>query len=102
MVAVAPGSGRPRGGGWRCLGRRWGFVGEAEVLPPDTPTSNTTYPWDAGRADVLKSFNLRLPEPILFQLRYIGEYTPYSMQQFCIEHLTVAIQEKIAELTGEK
>ena len=60
------------------------------------------YPWDAGRADVLKSFNLRLPEPILFQLRYIGEYTPYSMQQFCIEHLTVAIQEKIAELTGEK
>ncbi len=57
---------------------------------------------DAGRADVLKSFNLRLPEPILFQLRYIGEYTPYSMQQFCIEHLTAAIQEKIAELTGER
>ena len=78
------------------------FVDEAEVLPPDTPTPNTTYPWDAGRADVLKSFNLRLPEPILFQLRYIGEYTPYSMQQFCIEHLTEAIQEKIAELTGEK
>ncbi len=48
---------------------------------------------------ILESFRL---EPILFQLRYIGEYTPYSMQQFCIEHLTVAIQEKIAELTGEK
>ena len=34
------------------------FVDEAEVLPPDTPTPNTTYPWDAGRADVLKSFQL--------------------------------------------
>ncbi len=32
----------------------------------------------------------------------IGEYTPYAMQQFCIEHLTGAIQEKIVELTGEK
>ncbi len=57
---------------------------------------------DAGRLDVLKSFNLRLPEPILFPLRYIGEHTPYSMQQCCVEYLTGAIQEKIAELTGEQ
>ena len=72
------------------------FVDEAEALPYATSTPNTSYPWDVGRPDVLKSFNLRLPEPILFQLRYIGEHTPYSMQQFCIEHLTTAIQEKIA------
>lgn len=78
------------------------FVDEAEVLPPGTPTSDISYPWETGRPDVLKSFNLRLPEPILFQLRYIGEHTPYSMQQFCIEHLTVAIQDKIAELMGKQ
>ena len=32
----------------------------------------------------------------------IGEYTPYAMQHCCIEHLTGAIQEKIAELTGKQ
>ncbi len=48
---------------------------------------------------IRESFRL---EPFLFQLRYIEEHTPYAIQQFCIEHLTAAVQEKIAELMGEQ
>lgn len=62
--------------------------------------SPTSYPWDTARRDVLKQYQLRLPEPYLEKLRYIGHHTPLSMQQFCLESLLPAIDAKIAELIG--
>jgi hypothetical protein len=60
-----------------------------------------TYPWQEPgiRDDVTKPFNLRLPEAYLLKLRYIGEHTPSSMQQFCLRVLQEAIDNKINELT---
>jgi hypothetical protein len=52
------------------------------------------------REDVLKVYNLRLPEPYLLKLKYIAEHSPESMQQFCLGVLLPAIDEKIEELTG--
>gem|GEM_PF-6514345 len=59
------------------------------------------FPWESlgARNDVLKSFNLRFPEPYLIKLRYIAEHTPNSMNKFCVTVLTRAIDEKIKALT---
>jgi hypothetical protein len=69
-------------------------------LPP-AGQAEETYPWQEPgvRDDVTKPFNLRLPEPYLLKLRYIGEHTPHSMQQFCLSILQDAIDSKIKELT---
>ena len=62
-----------------------------------------SYPWDGPnvRDDVLKIYNLRLPEAYLIKLKYIAENTPASMQQFCLAALLPAIDAKIEELTGK-
>lgn len=66
------------------------------------PAAPPLYPWQAPgvRDDVTKVYNLRLPEPYLLKLKYIAEHVPESMQQFCLNMLLPAIDEKIADLTG--
>ncbi len=81
------------------------FMGEAgRPLDIDSPARQDSLrppaPWDAGRPDVAKAFNLRLSEPHLLMLRYIAEHTPDSMQTFCLKALLPAIEAKIAELNG--
>jgi hypothetical protein len=58
-------------------------------------------PWEDPkvREDVLKVYNLRLPEPYLLKLKYIAEHTPDSMQKFCLDALLPAIDAKIEALT---
>jgi hypothetical protein len=58
-------------------------------------------PWEDPkvRDDVLKVYNLRLPEPYLLKLKYIAEHTPDSMQTFCLDALLPAIDTKIEQLT---
>ena len=60
-----------------------------------------SYPWNDPkvREDVLKLYNLRLPEPYLLKLKYIAEHTPDSMQKFCLDALLPAIDAKIEQLT---
>ncbi len=71
----------------------------SNVISYDTKS----YPWEDAkvREDVLKVYNLRLPEPYLLKLKYIAENTPNSMQQFCLNALLPAIDVKIEELTGK-
>jgi hypothetical protein len=59
-----------------------------------------SYPWEGPgvREDVTKVYNLRLPEPYLFKLKYIAENTPDSMHKFCLNVLQDAIDEKIKKL----
>lgn len=85
------------------------FIAGAEKQPEETkapgkPVQTEAYPWEAPgvRADVLKVFNLRLPEPYLLKLKYISEHTPQSMHKFCQAVLLEAIDEKILELIGGK
>ena len=58
------------------------------------------YPWEEPgvREDVIKVYNLRLPEPYLLKLKYIAENTPDSMHKFCLKVLQNAIDKKIEEL----
>lgn len=58
-------------------------------------------PWDDPgiRDDVLKLYNLRLPESYFIKLKYIADHTPGSMQKFCLDALLPAIDEKIEQLT---
>ena len=64
-------------------------------------SSGLPMPWDDPkvRDDVLKVYNLRLPEPYLFKLKYIAEQTPDSMHKFCLDILLPAIDAKIEALT---
>lgn len=79
------------------------FLGGAEerVEVKKPQKQNASYPWEeAGvRDDVVKVYNLRLPEPYLLKLKYIAEHTPNSMQTFCLNVVEEAIDKKIKELT---
>ncbi len=88
------------------------FIAGAEqhtIVPNDTDSSHTisyefgALPWEDPkvRSDVLKVYNLRLPEPYLLKLKYIAEHTPDSMQKFCLDVLLPAIDSKIEQLTKE-
>jgi hypothetical protein len=61
-------------------------------------------PWNQPgiRDDVLKVYNLRLPEAYLLKLKYIAEHTPDSMQKFCLDALLPAIDAKIEQLLKGK
>jgi hypothetical protein len=84
-----------------------GFIAGAEqrasvsshVISYDTKS----YLWEDPkvRDDVLKLYNLRLPEPYLLKLKYIAENTPDSMQKFCLDVLLPAIDAKLEELIGD-
>lgn len=79
---------------------------EPAPIPPEPATvpeaAPASYPWEAPgvREDVAKVFNLRLPEPYLLKLKYIATHTPDSMQQFCLNLLLPAIDDRIEKLTG--
>ena len=64
-------------------------------------TPRTAYPWRAAevRSDVLKTYNLRLPEPYMLKLRFIADHTPESMQKFCLSTLIPAIDEEVERIT---
>ncbi len=74
---------------------------ENKVNPTAAQQPKAIYPWEEPgiREDVKKPFNLRFSEPYLLKLRFISENTPHSMQNFCMDVLLNAIDEKIEELT---
>lgn len=74
---------------------------KGKVTLKSKPSKLTVYPWEAEnvRDDVVKVYNLRLPEAYLLKLKYIADNTPDSMQKFCLHILQDAIDAKIAELT---
>lgn len=87
-------------------------AGQPVAASDDTKSYNTilydgqsygieALPWEDPkvREDVLKVYNLRLPEPYLLKLKYIAEHTPDSMQKFCLDALLPAIDAKIETLT---
>jgi len=79
------------------------FIAGAEKRREEilSSTNTSSFPWNqsAVRGDVLKVYNLRLPEPYLLKLKYIAEHTPDSMHQFCMNVLLPAIDAKIEDLT---
>lgn len=66
------------------------------------PSDSEAHPWQHPRVrdDVLKVYNLRLPEPYLLKLRFIAGNTPGSMQRFCLDALLPAIDAEIERLAG--
>ena len=77
------------------------FIEEPER--PIASPSTQIYPWEDPtlRDDVVKSFNLRLPEAYLVKLRWLNERISTSMSRFVVSAVTTAIDAKIKELTGK-
>jgi hypothetical protein len=59
-----------------------------------------SYPWEAPsvREDVIKSVNLRLPEPYILKLQYLSDTTHKSQQVIIREILLPAIDATIEGL----
>jgi hypothetical protein len=78
------------------------FISGAEERMPSKSLSekNIVFPWEETgvRKDVTRIYNLRLSEPYLLKLKYIAEYTPDSMQKFCLRALHSAIDSEIERL----
>ena len=88
------------------------FIGGAAVpsdpmasdMAPHGTESFDALPWNRPRvrADMLKVYNLRLPEPYLLKLKFIAENTPGSMHRFCLDALLPAIDAEVERLTQRR
>jgi hypothetical protein len=63
------------------------------------PVDDGPPPWEQARADVIKPYQLRLPEKHYLMLKYIADKTPYSMHSFCLETLLKAVENKALEIS---
>lgn len=61
-------------------------------------------PWEGPsvRADVAKTFNLRLPEPLKLKLDFIREQTRVSVHEFIMTALVPAVDLEIERLERRK
>lgn len=59
-------------------------------------------PWEdpALRRDVLRTFNLRLPEPTKAKLNWLSENGPESMHEIALGAVEAEIERRIREHTG--
>jgi len=56
-------------------------------------------PWEnLDSIEKVKGINLRITKADLSKLQYISKYTPYSIQAFCYECISNAIEAKLAQL----
>lgn len=79
------------------------FISAAgDVKPkPSTSRGGEIYPWEQPniREDVIKSVNLRLPEPYIIKLQYLSEITHKSQQVIIREILLPGIEATLEDLT---
>lgn len=75
------------------------FINSAEKKPLQ-PEDKQKLPWlnPNVRDDVIKGLNVRLSEPYLIKLKFIGENSRCSQQRFARETLEKAIDEMIDKI----
>lgn len=76
------------------------FIQHGDVIDVKSIESTTIYPWEEGyvRDDVIKSFNLRLPESYFLKLEYISKQTRRSKQSICFPVIQEMIDMTINEM----
>ena len=75
------------------------FIQEAETPVPVAPLDEGPPPWEQARDDVIKPYQLRLPDKHYLMLKYIADKTPYSMHSFCLDTLLKAIENKALDIS---
>lgn len=60
--------------------------------------SKAKYPWEDAREDVIKLFNLRLPQTLQEKLRYIAYHDHTSVHDFCMRAVVVAIEKRLKQM----
>lgn len=60
-----------------------------------------TYPWEDPRVreDVAKVYNLRLPEPVHLQLKWLAERSPESMHEIAVKAVEAEVRRRIRKET---
>lgn len=85
--------------------------GKAKAAVPDSSTAvdsfvqaaevrDHTYPWEEPgvRPDVERRLTVRFPEPTKLKLEYVTQKNRYSMNRFCLDAITKAIEEEFERL----
>lgn len=74
---------------------------ESQETPQRKNLSAEVFPWEADhvRDDVIKSINLRLPEPYILKLKYLSEQTNISQQKLIRDILCPVLDQQIEEIT---
>ena len=79
--------------------------GAVELQTSISPPEDEILPWEGPgvREDVVKQYNLRLPEPDLLKLRYVVEkQRAKSINSYILNVLLPQLDADVAELTGRK
>lgn len=73
---------------------------DSEAVRPQEETQPESLPWEAEhvRDDVIKSINLRLPEPYILKLKYLSEQTNISQQKLIRDILCPVLDQRIDEI----
>lgn len=63
--------------------------------------AKVTYPWEDPRVreDVTKVYNLRLPEPVHLQLKWLAERSPESMHEIAVKAVEAEVRRRIRKET---
>lgn len=75
------------------------FIEGAEKPPEESEQEKTKkYPWDDANPEIIKTFNLRLPQPLKMKLDYIVERSPKSMHKFIMDEVEKAVKRELKKL----
>lgn len=72
------------------------FIEGAESQP--TETQKKKMPWDDANPEVIKTFNLRIPQPLRMKLDYIIERSPKSVHKFIMDEVEKAVKRELKKI----
>ena len=69
--------------------------------PQPKSKAKDKYPWEDPRVreDVTKVYNLRLPEPVHLQLKWLAERSPESMHEIAVKAVEAEVRRRIRKET---
>ena len=72
------------------------FIQQGEIQPE----KKTILPWEQEhvRDDVIKIFNMRLPETVYLKLEYLSEQTRRSKHSICFDAIQKVVDEEIKSI----
>jgi len=61
------------------------------------PKAKARYPWEDPRVreDMTKVYNLRLPEPIHLQLKWLAQHSPESMHEIAVNAVEAEVRRRV-------
>lgn len=77
--------------------------GDQPPVATPAPAPEPAYPWLSPlvRKDIVKVFNLRVPEPTKLKLQWLAESSPKSMHQIALDAVEAEVERMVRERTRQ-